>query len=66
MMFLEHIFSNKELCNPDLTLSQLMVIFLLLYVKAGFSTPDLPSYLKMRLTAILLHSYEQQDLIYGK
>ncbi len=46
MMFLEQLFLNKELCKPDLTLSQLMVIFLLLYVKAGFSTQDQPPYLK--------------------
>lgn len=46
MMFLEHTFSNKELCRPDLTLSQLMVIFLLLYVKAGFSTQNHSPYPK--------------------
>ena len=46
MMFLKHRYSNKELCKPDLTLSQLMVIFLLLYVKAGFSTQNHPFYPK--------------------
>lgn len=43
-----------------------MVNFLLLYVKAGFSTHDQPSYSKMHLNAILLHSGEQEDLIYSK